>query len=142
MLSWATPYLGLVCGVASFVPLGFCLSDDAQVRRPVGKLSVQTSSSSAGASMGRKASSMSKATEQPLSERRGVDELIGSCPLGLPTSLAWSANPLLLIWFQRSLDEKELTAAESHLLCVLGSRAASPRWPNAEEQQGDPARAQ
>ena len=69
-------------------------------------------------------------------------ELTGSCHLGLPTSLVWAANPLLLAWLRRSLDEKELTAAEPHLLCVLGSGAAPPRWPNAEEQQGDSARAQ
>lgn len=109
-------------------------------RRPVGKLSLQTLISSVGTTMGRGGQTL---CSRPLMTQPVCGgELTGSCHLGLPTSLVWAANPLLLAWLRRSLDEKELTAAEPHLLCVLGSGAAPPWWPNAEEQQGDSARAQ
>lgn len=64
---------------------------------------------------GRKTNATFQANRSPASEYvPGVMADLG--PLGLPTSLGWSADPPLLTWSHRSLDEKELTAAEPHLL--------------------------
>lgn len=77
-----------------------------------------------------------KATDQLLSVREGVG--LGRVHSGSPP--VWCGqqpSPALLV--SEVPDEKELGRQPSPTSPRAGSRAAPPRGPNAEEQQGDPA---